>query len=84
MNKFRSWAIYGLVILTLGIAPTAIDIVPKENISITVEDKERISNRSSDSSKYLIFTKNEVFENTDELFYLKFNSSDIYQKAFSR
>lgn len=29
------------------------------------------------SSKYLVFTESEVFENTDAFWALKFNSSDI-------
>lgn len=41
-----------------------------------VSTKERVAN--SESSKYLIFTDKVTFENTDSLFHLKFNSSDIY------
>lgn len=50
----------------------------KDIVTITVSDKERIS--TEESSKYLIFTESEVFENTDDLFKLKFNSSDFYAK----
>lgn len=50
----------------------------KEDITITISEKQRIS--SEKSSKYLIFTKNEVFENTDVLLLGKFNSSDLYGK----
>ena len=48
--------------------------------TITVNEKERVQQCSSDSctSRYLIFADSEVFENTDNLFYGKFNSSDIY------
>ena len=51
-----------------------------DRATITVSDKERIVESDSDgntSSKYLIFTENEVFENTDSLFRMKFNSSDL-------
>ncbi len=55
--------------------------------TITVTDKERIIDRNGDSvdSKYLIFgdtTEGEslVFENTDELFRGKFNSSNMQGK----
>lgn len=46
---------------------------------IYVNDKERIveSDGNSTSSKYLVFTENETFENTDYLLTFKFNSSDI-------
>jgi len=53
------------------------------DISITVTDKERITESSgsgdniSVSSKYLVFTENETFENTDESWKGKWNSSDI-------
>lgn len=50
----------------------------KDDITITVIEKQRIS--SEKSSKYLIFTENEVFENTDVLLLGKFNSSDLYGK----
>jgi len=56
-----------------------------EEVTITVTDKERIVESNGDSgttSKYLIFTedengKTETFENTDELFMGKWNSSDV-------
>ena len=75
-SKFSLYLVYGLMILGTGIVPLALSIASKEDITIAVEDKERIVNR--DASKYLIFTEEEVFENTDEWLYFKFNSSDIY------
>ena len=48
------------------------------SVLFTVEKAERITDGVGQSSKYLIFTKDETFENTDDVFYLKFNSSDIY------
>ena len=48
---------------------------------ITVDHRERVSQGYGETlaSKYLIFTKEgEVFEDTDNLFLGKFNSSDIY------
>jgi hypothetical protein len=45
--------------------------------NFTVIEKERVVD--SDSSKYLIFTEEEVFENTDSLLKWKFNSSDVYK-----
>lgn len=47
---------------------------------VVVTGKERIVESSGDktSSRYLIFTKQETFENTDSMFALKFNSSDLY------
>ena len=57
-----------------------------EIITITVTDKERITESSGSgkdlqvTSKYLVFTENETFENTDNLIFGKFNSSDIQGK----
>ena len=50
-----------------------------EDIIIKVVNKERITTQEG-NGKYLIFTENEVFENTDDLFLLKFNSSDLYNQ----
>lgn len=47
-------------------------------ISITVTEKERVSD--GENSKYLVWTENETFECTDEMFLGKYNSSDIYGK----
>lgn len=53
--------------------------------TVTVTDKERVTQKSGEeyTSKYLIFCDGEngeslVFENTDTIFHLKFNSSNIY------
>ena len=51
-----------------------------EYVDIRVTDKERVTVGSGDSvsSKYLVYTTDEVFENTDNILFMKFNSSDIY------
>jgi hypothetical protein len=50
-----------------------------ETIEITVTDKEITTSSTGESvsSKYLIFTEGEVFENEDALFLGKWNSSDV-------
>jgi ribosomal protein L31 len=50
-----------------------------EEVEITVSDKEHVMYRNGDQlvDKYLVYTEGEVFENTDDLFRLKFNSSDV-------
>ena len=53
------------------------------DIVVTVTEKERIveSNGKLTTSKYLVFTENEVFENVDEMIlFFKFNSSDLQGK----
>lgn len=77
--------IFGLVIAVFlgGIVYTVAWYGTAEEITITVTDKERIVEASgsgedaSVSSKYLVFTDKETFENTDAMFLGKFNSSDI-------
>lgn len=49
-----------------------------ETISIKVKEKDRVWNNDKDQDQYLIFTENEVFENTDNMYYQKYNSSDVY------
>lgn len=49
-------------------------------VTVTVTGKDRVVEKQGDvvSSKYLIFTEHEVFQNTDNMLFGKFNSSDIY------
>ena len=47
------------------------------NVEITIRGKERTG---GEDGKYLVFTETEVFENTDEFFKGKFNSSDVYNQ----
>ena len=52
----------------------------REKVVFIVKNTERVvtGNGDSLSSKYLVFTDKETFQNTDTIFYMKFNSSDIY------
>lgn len=65
------------LIILLGLLPHA----QRHTYNVTVTDKQ--IKRYDEDDKYLIFTKDDngkvdVFENTDSLFELKFNSSDLY------
>ena len=53
-----------------------------ETVDITVKDKERITTGSGKniSSKFIIYSENEVFENTDSWLFFKFNSADYQNK----
>lgn len=44
-----------------------------------IKPTEKLVKADGNKSKYLIFTDNEVFENTDEFILGKFNSSDLYR-----
>jgi hypothetical protein len=51
----------------------------EDTVQFTVTDKERIVTGTGDtlSSKYLVFTEQEVYENSDTLLFFKFSSSDL-------
>lgn len=48
--------------------------------TFTINKMERVEKSSGQGSEYLIFTDNGVFKNTDSIFALKFNSSDLYNQ----
>jgi|AntRauTorckE6833_2_1112554.scaffolds.fasta_scaffold00366_6 hypothetical protein len=62
-----------LLIAILLLAPVYIYRGSAQEEVINVEMKERVN-----SDKYLVFTEDEVFENTDSIPFLKFASSDLY------
>ncbi len=69
------------LILVVGIVWLA--ILPQINhhqVLFKVNKTERIVERGATDSKYMIYTDNGVFENTDSLLNGKFNSSDIYNE----
>lgn len=77
----KNWNLQSTVVIIVILLAVIGVILPNffsEVVTFTVTDKERIT--EDDSSKYLIFTDIETFENTDTVFYWKFNSSDIYGK----
>ena len=47
-----------------------------DTINIKVEKTERIND--GESSRYLVYTDDETFENTDSILFFKFDSSDVY------
>ena len=65
--------------ITLAIGPGLLKIMNEQTYTVTVQDKERIS----DQDKYLIYTLDEdgnshVFEVTDSLFKWRWDSADTY------
>ena len=68
-------AIVGIVAVT-----PIIHFTTMEQVSFTVTDRERI--QTAESSRYMIWAdmpngSSEVFENTDSILSLKFNSADL-------
>lgn len=74
--------ILGFVIIALFIMSEVCYYGTSETIKIKVNGKERITTGSGKdiSSKYVIYTDKEVFENTDDLILGKFESSDFQNK----
>ena len=65
------------IFIVVGI-PIILHNTTKDTVSnVVVTNKERITS-SDNYSKYLIWTENETFENTDSIYSFKFDSSDIY------
>lgn len=85
MKNFKNYimrkSIIGLfvVVVVLGICVSFFYYTTGETINIKVNDKERVVTGSGENmtSKYLVFTENEVFQNVDDILLLKFNSSDL-------
>ena len=82
MERAKLWAAILFCLLLVGLVPLKIWIhySTMETVQAVVQDKERITTGSGEdtTSKYLIFTDAETFENTDSWLALKFNSSDVY------
>lgn len=72
------------VIVVLAIAFSAWYVYGTgDTVTVKVTDKERITESDGDggvTSKYLVYTDKETFENTDTIFKGKFDSSDVYRK----
>lgn len=74
-------SMFGVVVVgiaLIGGCSYGVHTATQEQVTFTVTDKERIVEKGGASSKYLIYTNAETFENTDSLLAMKFNSSDVY------
>ena len=77
MNTEKTIIAIFITIFVLALGGSLLYRSTAETVEITVIEKERVI--SNDASKYLIFTEDEVFENTDTFVFLKFNSSDLHR-----
>lgn len=82
MNKFKKsdWPFYTFVALILAVVLAYFTVPYWTHTTQTVN----IVAVETKMDKYLIFTENSVFENTDTWYYLKFNSSDIQGQAMPK
>jgi len=78
----KTYKIIFAFILLFAIGYSTAYVKSIQTIEITVKDKERITSGSGESlsSKFIVYTEDEVFENTDSWLFFKFNSSDFQNK----
>lgn len=77
--KYIVGSFIALVLIGMFVVSPVIAYTTRAEVDFTVKDKERIcSGGESGTCKYLVYTDNGVYQNTDSLWYFKFNSSDIY------
>jgi hypothetical protein len=72
--------IFVLVVLVFLSSPFLYAYGTQRNSEITIKKMERIVSSNGRSSKYLIFAEDGVYENTDNLLRMKFDSADIYSQ----
>jgi hypothetical protein len=82
MTEIKRGEVVGVAFL-LGLAITVggcFARTTQDTVDVTVVKTERVSSGSGDTltHKYLVFTTDETFENTDSIWYGKFNSSDLH------
>ena len=73
-----------LIAITICVAPAIMKVSNPQTYVVTVQSKERVQLNKS-NSKYLVYTlddkkESHVFEVTDSLFKLRFDSADVYNK----
>lgn len=74
-----AWGIVAVIILFV-ITPIVVEHALEKTVTFTVQDKaiKRDNSSNSNDDKYMIYTDNGVYEDTDSLAFLKFDSSDVY------
>ncbi|MFW5847509.1 MAG: DUF1523 family protein [bacterium] len=82
MKRFNLFSLVIIILLGFFIGYPILYLSSQDTIEITVYDKERIVTKTTDNIKtmYLVYCEDEVFKNTDNWFFFKFNSSDIQNK----
>jgi hypothetical protein len=84
MTRFAAFGVFALVGAIVAATPV-FHFATMDNVSFTVEHRERVisTNAQGSSSRYMVWGllengNTEVFENTDSLLALKFNSADFH------
>lgn len=77
MNRILTVMFIPAVIAILSL-PFLYVYATQQNRKITVKKVERIITPYGEKSKYLIYAEDGVYENTDNILRMKFNSADVY------
>lgn len=80
-QKFKRSIYQWGCLVTIALPLASLLLIPlttQDSQTFTVQKLERVINTNGKGAKYLVFTKDETFENTDELIFFKFNSSDVH------
>lgn len=73
--------LFGVVIAFVVVLMIGIGIAERatlKTVTFTVQDKTVKRSHSDHGDEYQIFTDKGVYKDTDTIFFLKFNSSDVY------
>lgn len=52
----------------------------KHDVTFTVNKTERVQDRNGQGAKYMVYTDNGVYQNTDSVLNNKYNSADLYNE----
>jgi len=66
------------MLAAVALTSTGCSQVNQREVTVTVEEKERVCESGNGGCKYLIFTDQGTFQNSDSLLEGKFDSSDVY------
>ncbi len=69
-------AVLVVLLLLVVVRPIAYRVSGTDQITVKVVKLEQV--KKQDTGKYLVFTDGEVFEITDSLMFLRWDSSDLY------
>lgn len=78
LSTIISWIITAIIILAVLSLPFLYVYTTQQYREITIKKTERIVSSDGKSSKYLIYADDGVYENTDSILRMKFNSADVY------
>lgn len=81
--RFKKFLLYSFIsIVVLIFLYVGAYFLSYKTVEVSITDKERITYGSDQEikSKYMVFTTDEVFQNTDNYVFGKFDSSDVQNK----